>query len=34
MSATRTFLVGLAGFLVTAVGILGQSALAGAPPFA
>ena len=34
MSTARTVLVGLAGFLVTALAILGQSALAGAPPFA
>ena len=34
MSTARAFLTGLAGFLITAVGILGQAALAGAPPFA
>lgn len=34
MTAKRTILIGLAGYLVTAMALLGQSALASAPPFA
>lgn len=34
MTTTRTFLIGLAGYLVTAAALLGRSAVAGAPPFA
>lgn len=34
MTGMRTWLIGLAGYLVTAAALLGHSALAGAPPFA
>jgi len=34
MSRARAILIGIAGYLVTAAGLLGRSALAGAPPFA
>ena len=34
MTAARTLLVALAGYLVTAVALLGHSAIIGAPPFA
>jgi hypothetical protein len=34
MSKARTILIGLAGYLVTAAALLGQSLALGAPPFA
>jgi hypothetical protein len=34
MSRARAILIGLAGYLVTAVALLGHSLAAGAPPFA
>ena len=34
MSAARSLLIALAGYLVTAAAMLGHSAAIGAPPFA
>lgn len=34
MIRMRSWLIGLAGYLVTAAALLGHSAFAGAPPFA
>jgi hypothetical protein len=34
MTTARTLLIALAGYLVTAAALLGNSAIAGAPPFA
>ena len=34
MTAGRSLLVALAGYLITAAALLGRSAIAGAPPFA
>lgn len=34
MTARRTIMVGLAGYLITAMALLSQSLAAGAPPFA
>jgi hypothetical protein len=34
MTTARTILIGLAGYLVTALALLGHSAIVHAPPFA
>jgi hypothetical protein len=34
VTTARTLLIGLAGYLVTAVALLGHSAIVGTPPFA
>lgn len=34
LTTARTIVIGLAGYLVTAAALLGQSLAAGAPPFA